>query len=264
MTNDAVQPADEIPLPGGGMAPVVRVGDTVRRRAGSWTPAVHALLRYLEAAGFDAAPRALGIDEQGREVLSFVEGEAGRRRADPVIHGDEALAAVARLIRRYHDVAAGFTPPPDAAWRFMAGAPREGIVCHNDLGPVNTIYLDGLPRALIDWDFAAPCPPQWDLAYAAWRYVALYTDEDCVRLGLPVRPRGPRLRLFLDAYGLPDRAGFVDLIRARQQALYDTVRFGAAAGDPEYVPIWQETRGEQWLGSMAYLDHERAGWEQFL
>ena len=67
----------EIPLLGGNTSTVVRVGDTVRRNAGPWTPAVHALLRHLERVGFNGSPRALGMDERGREVISFVEGECG-------------------------------------------------------------------------------------------------------------------------------------------------------------------------------------------
>ncbi len=53
---------------------VVRIGDTVRRPAGPWTPAVHALLDHFHAVGFRGAPRALGIDEQGR--WNLVVGEA--------------------------------------------------------------------------------------------------------------------------------------------------------------------------------------------
>jgi hypothetical protein len=61
----------EIPLAGGNMSSgVVRVGDTVRRPAGAWTPAVHALLSHLDSVGFRGAPRPLGIDEHGREVLT--------------------------------------------------------------------------------------------------------------------------------------------------------------------------------------------------
>jgi hypothetical protein len=62
-------------LLGGNLGGAVRVGDTVRRSAGPWTPAVAALLRHLEHVGFDRAPGFLGLDQQGREVLSFVEGE---------------------------------------------------------------------------------------------------------------------------------------------------------------------------------------------
>ena len=53
----------EIPLIGGNTSTVVRVGDTVRRNVGPWTPAVHALLRHLEYVGFTGAPRVLGIDD---------------------------------------------------------------------------------------------------------------------------------------------------------------------------------------------------------
>ena len=67
----------EVPLSGGNMnSGVVRVGDTVRRSAGFWTPAVHALLGHLHGVGFDGAPRPLGVDGGGREVLSFIAGES--------------------------------------------------------------------------------------------------------------------------------------------------------------------------------------------
>jgi hypothetical protein len=64
-------------LGGGTLTPVVRVGDTVRRPTGRWSWAVHALLLHLEAVGFERAPRLLGIDDAGREVLSFLPGRRG-------------------------------------------------------------------------------------------------------------------------------------------------------------------------------------------
>jgi len=42
----------------------VRVGDTVRRTAGSTAAAVRDLLLHLESVGFDGAPRHLGTDER--------------------------------------------------------------------------------------------------------------------------------------------------------------------------------------------------------
>jgi hypothetical protein len=36
---------------------------------------VHALLRHLEDVGFDDAPRALGFDNQGREMLTYLPGD---------------------------------------------------------------------------------------------------------------------------------------------------------------------------------------------
>jgi len=80
-------------LGGGNVAAgVVRVGDTVRKPAGFWTPAVDTLLTHLRRAGFTGAPRPLGRDDQGRQVLEYVPGpiamdqpqldEAGRTLAD--------------------------------------------------------------------------------------------------------------------------------------------------------------------------------------
>jgi aminoglycoside phosphotransferase (APT) family kinase protein len=155
-------------------------------------------------------------------------------------------------------------PPPEAQWQFQENAPRHGIVCHNDLAPVNTIYVDAVPRAFIDWEFAAPAPPQWDLAGAAWSYVPLYDDQFCQRYGYSTAPRGPRLRLLCDAYGLTERAGFIDLIRSRELALYETVRLTAEAGDPRSLAVWRETRGQQWLDAVAYLDRERDAWASYL
>lgn len=60
---------------GGGLSAVERCDETVRRRAGEWTPAVHALLVHLQAVGFAAAPRPVGLAD-GLEILSFVPGEA--------------------------------------------------------------------------------------------------------------------------------------------------------------------------------------------
>ena len=64
----------EVPLRGGDVNVVVRVGDTVRRPP---EPAgVRALLTWYEQAGFDRAPRFLGFDDAGREVLPSACGSS--------------------------------------------------------------------------------------------------------------------------------------------------------------------------------------------
>jgi len=102
----------EHPLGGGNVAAgVVRVGDTVRKPAGFWTPAVDALLAHLRRAGFTGAPRPLGRDDQGRQVLEYVPGPMAMDQ--PQL--DEAgLHRVGRMIRSLHDASADFLPPPGA------------------------------------------------------------------------------------------------------------------------------------------------------
>src|ERR687894_794302 len=107
-------------LTGGFFSEVVRVGDTVRRSTGPWTPAVHALLKHLEEVGFEGAPRVLGFDEQGREVLTYIPGEVPHR-AEPALETDRALEEAARLLRRYHDAVADFALPPGINWHHRSG-----------------------------------------------------------------------------------------------------------------------------------------------
>lgn len=200
-------------------APVVRVGDTVRRRVGPWTAAVHELLRHLERVGFGGAPRVLGIDGEGREVLSYVEGADGRRgrRFD-----DVTLTLEAQLLREFHDAVVSFVPSSSARWREGGWQYRPGagdaprlVVCHNDVAPYNVVYEGGRPSALIDWDFAGPAPVEWDIAYAAWRFVPLYPDDVCRKLGCDPNSRASRLRTFCEAYGLSERDTLLDTVRLR-------------------------------------------------
>ncbi|MEU9870369.1 phosphotransferase [Actinomadura sp. NPDC048021] len=178
---------------------VVRVGDTVRRPMGAHSAFVHRLLRHFEAVGCDAAPRLLGIDGKGREVLSFQRGET-RTEFRSREWTSAQIAAVARLLRRLHDASAG-----------AAIAGGQETVCHNDFSPLNVTFVDGLPVAAFDFDQAAPGPRTRDLAYAAWLWLF---GADVAR---PLDRQTFLLRTFLDVYGLGEegRRGFGALIVAR-------------------------------------------------
>ena len=96
-----------MPLAGGNLSTVVRIGDTVRRPLRPWSAAVHGLLRHLEARRFDGAPRILGVDERVREILTFIVGEVGAYPLPASMWSDEALVGMARLLRRLHDATLG-------------------------------------------------------------------------------------------------------------------------------------------------------------
>ncbi|WP_119296076.1 aminoglycoside phosphotransferase family protein [Streptomyces sp. YIM 130001] len=211
---------------------VLRVGDTVRRPAQPWTRTVHAFLRHLDAVGFPYAPRPLGFDEQGREVLTFINGESEPQSWAKVVD-DQGLSAFARLLRNYHDATAGFSPPDDAVWADGATAPGEGeVICHGDFGPWNVVWQVNRPVGIIDWDFARPAPPMHDVAYAL-QYVAPFRDDaECLRwLRYPEPPdRRRRLERFCTAYGLTTTARVVDAVIDSQQATIDLVRRLASQG----------------------------------
>jgi len=249
--------SDEQQFEDGNISAVVRVGDTVRRAAGPWTPAVHALLRHLEAHGFDAAPRALGRDQAGREILSYLPGNTAPASLQG-IDSDDVLSAIARLTRRYHDAVANFIAPADAAWQFTVGAPRVGdVICHNDIGPWNIVFDGTCLRALIDWDFAAPAPREWDIAYALWRCVPLY---DGAEFGGP-KAQARRIKLFCNTYGLADQRGLLDTIERRQQVLHDTLVEWGQAGVPGFAEMLRDGHADGIRNDIAYLRANRAALE---
>ncbi|MGE5594571.1 MAG: phosphotransferase enzyme family protein [Hyphomicrobiales bacterium] len=219
----------------GNVSEVVRIGDTVRRSTGRWTPAVHALLRHLEACGFGAAPHVRGIDAEGREVLSYIEGEV-QHEPGPWIT-ESILRGVGVLLRELHEATRGFALPDGVAWahRSPRGTRRAtAVICHNDVAPRNLIVRDGRPAAFLDWDFASPASPLWDVAHACWEFVPLADDARCERIGwspLPARPE--RARVLADGYGLraAERRRLPGVIVRRMAATADGMEFLAAGGD---------------------------------
>lgn len=160
-------------LAGGFANVVVRKRQTVRRDCGPWTPAVHALLRHLEDVGFGYAPKVLGIDDQGREVLAFIEGKTAWWPWPEALLTDDGLRSVASMVKDLAASVATFDEPGGAVWH---GGPRtdpQFMLRHGDLAPWNTLWVDGRLVALIDWDTAEPAPPLWDAAQAAWYFVPL-------------------------------------------------------------------------------------------
>lgn len=204
---------EEVPLAGGTVATsVVRVGDTVRRSIDRWSPAVQLLLQHLEAAGFDGAPRFLGIDERGREVLSWVDGAAATRPWPPELLTERGLRALVRLLRALHDAASTFVPPADAEWWTGARPLGPGeILIHGDVGPWNSIWRDGSPVAFIDWDFAEPAPAIVDLAELAYFVMPMRDDDHCRECGFDAPPdRRARLLAICDEYGMHTPAAVLD------------------------------------------------------
>jgi hypothetical protein len=198
---------------------------------------VHALLVHLEAAGFGGAPRVVGTDDTGREILSFIEGEvlaAGStwQPGDPTpwppwARTEQCLMATAQLLRTFHEAATGFVPSAGAAWRRFEGGLGVGeIVCHGDVGPHNTVYRHGLPVGFIDWDTIRPNHPMVEFGAAAWKYVPLADDASFEASDFGARPAlARRLALFAGAYGAhdPDEVRWA-LHQAKQRSV-DEMRY---------------------------------------
>ncbi|MDQ4007094.1 MAG: aminoglycoside phosphotransferase family protein [Actinomycetota bacterium] len=223
---------DGAALPGGNVGGAVRIGPTVRRPTGPWTPAVHALLDHLREHGVPGVPRVLGYDERGREMLTYLPGQVvyvPERDLD-----DVQLADLVRWLRRFHDASRGFRPDGEVVWRFERRALREHeIICHHDVGWYNLAFTGSRLTGVFDWDVAGPGVPLDDLAFAAWNNVPL--------MGLPDDEMSPveaahRLRLMAREYGGDarhvDALAILDHARPRIESSRLRIVTGADAGDP--------------------------------
>jgi mutator protein MutT len=214
-------------LEGGNVGGAVRIGSTVRRGVGPWTPAVHALLAHLARRGFTDVPVVLGTDERGREALTYLPGRVPEVAVEVTSEG--ALASAMRWLRRYHDAVDDVHF--DGPWRTTNRrlAPGE-LICHCDFAPYN-VALASKPTGeevvgVFDWDMAGPGTRLEDLAFAAWNWVPLHG-------ALPPDSAARRLELMAAAYGrgvaAADMAGGVV---PRIERSLDVIRRGQAAGDP--------------------------------
>ena len=207
---------DEIALVGGQSTPgVVRIGDTVRRPLSEGWEFRHSLLRHLEHAGFPYAPRLLGIDEQQREILTYLDGAT--------MSGHEApIGEIGAMIAAFHAATAGSG----------LAAGRE-VVVHQDIAPWNTIHRNGHLVGLIDFDGAAPGNRLDDIAYATWTFLNIGSAEaDLVRASL---------RDFFNGYGSFDRTGLSDAILHQQQRVLSwRQHIAATATDPDLRAMSQE------------------------
>lgn len=244
--------AAEHELSGGNVAgAVVRIGSTVRKPVTRATAAVEALLEYLAAVDFPAAPRTLGRDQAGRHILEYIPG----RLADtlPPLTPDE-LVRLGRLIRQLHDAVATFDPPPSAQWQVEIPPDRCELVCHHDLAPWNLVR-DGDRWVFIDWDGAGPGSRLWDLGYAAHGFVPLHAGGD------PVHD-GPRLRALADGYDLDEqqRRDLPALIAAHTRGMSDLLRDSAVSGRQPWARLHAEGHACHWGPAADYVEAHLDEW----
>lgn len=252
----------EVPLLGGDVTEgLVRVGDTVRRPVGTNSGLVHAVLDHLEQVGFAGAPRFLGIDDQGRAVVSYVEGDVAGRPKPDWIADEDRLISVARLVRAFTDAMISFglpdipaevNPEPD-------GIPMQRdysfeFIGHRDATHENTVFRDGVAYGLIDFDMARPSTRMLEAQGAMMYWAPIFdpADRDQPLADVDV-PR--RCRLFADAFGLAqhERAALIEDLQYGTVRSWHLMRDRANRLGGGWARMWDEgvgdviRRREEWL-----------------
>ena len=229
------------PMPGN-VGGAVRVGRTVRRGTGPWTPAVHRLLRHLRSVGLSGVPEVLGLDALGREVLSYLPGRVVD--VDTELLSDAQLAELGTWTRSLHEAVTGYLD--DGRWRMF---PLEGaqLIGHNDIAPYNCCFVGERLVGVFDWDLAGPTTRLFELAHLAWTGVPLFRP-------IPAPDAAHRLRVIASAYGGVEAIDVLQAVRPRVLLSVEGIRAGLAAGDQGMVNLTKAGEPERTERALAELE----------
>lgn len=207
---------------------------------------VHQLLVHLRSRGFQLAPVPDGLDEKGREVLSFIEGETLTEAPwSPWVWSDTLLLEAARSLAAYHEAVADFRPAVVESRLGAAPLRDDEIVCHNDFAPYNSVFRDGHLVGIIDWDIVCPGRPSWDLAFVAWHWVPLHAPSPGLEWRTPFEC-GRRLRVIADEYGMnQERTCLVDEVLARIDASRAGIIERSRSGDEAFARLERGGHAEE-------------------
>ncbi|KMM39262.1 phosphotransferase [Guptibacillus hwajinpoensis] len=253
-------------LTGGNVSNVYRSGNTVRRELKPESIKIHELLKHLEHKGYDHAPRFLGIDEKGREVLSYIDGEAGNYPLKEYMWSTDGLKEIARMLRLYHDAVSDF-PMDNIEPLDHTPEPYE-VMCHNDFAVYNIIYDHQKPVGIIDFDVAAPGPRLWDIAYTLYTCVPLsrlYHTETGEAVYYESSRDADRIRqrvkLFFESYGVEGmEEGYVEMVLLRLEGLCKYMVRKAGEGDGAFQKMIDEGHYEHYQNEIRFIRKHGEEW----
>lgn len=236
---------------------VIRDGNVVLRPAPPNASTLHQLLDHLVSKGFPA-PEPLGPLHDGREALRFIAGEVSvPPYREPWVRSDSTLIEVGRFLRSYHEAVEGFRTSY-AEWSPELADPSGGtLICHNDVCIENVVFKSGRTVGLLDFDFAAPGRPVWDLVMTARYWVPLLDPISADATGRGDLDVLARVRVLVDAYGLEetDRQSFASVLMEIEEVALRFVLGRIERGETAFAQMWKDLGGEtRYLRKMTWLD----------
>ncbi|MFD9627136.1 phosphotransferase [Peribacillus muralis] len=254
-------------LAGGNVSNVYRSGNTVRRDLKSNSKRIHGLLTHLEHKGYEYAPKYLGIDEKGREILSYIEGEAGNYPVKKYMWSNEVLRAIAEMLRQYHDSVSDFSF--EANWQSIDYTPQPAeILCHNDFALYNIVFQKERPMGIIDFDVAGPGPRLWDIAYTLYTCVPLsrfHLDETGEKVHYQTCQDANRIKnrvqLFFDSYGEAVAEDYIEMVLLRLKGLCKTITSKANEGDLAFQRMMDEGHLEHYQNDILFITEHQNDWK---
>lgn len=265
MTNNAQK------LMGGNMSSVYKQKDTVLREQKEWSPTIHKLLLHLERVGLPNSPTFLGIDENGMEILSFMQGKCVEDY--PFIDDEDKqlliIKTIAEIMRKYHDATLSFKQTAEDNWMFSyKGSLEKEVICHNDIAPYNVTFIDGIPHGLIDFDTCCPAPRIWDIVYTLYRFAPFsesvydikkhdYRNYDAKK---DRNVRKKSINTFFKAYDMKQPDDLFEQMTARLQALADLIYSEAKNGKIAFQKMLEEGHRDLYLREIEFIRKHTYEW----
>lgn len=248
----------------GNMSDVWKNGNVVYRDLKPQSETIHRLLRHLEDKGITFVPRFLGISDDNREMLSFVDGRTMEDypAANDIKTRLKTVRAAAQMLREYHDATLDFPRSPEDIWFLeYEGRLDKEVICHNDFAPYNVTFKDNMPVGLIDFDTACPAPRIWDVAYAAYRFIPLGSEVyDPVNRryrrydrSLDYEERQLLLQAFVDTYGNMDIQDVIETLILRLKTLVRLFDDECAKGNAAFIRMKEEGHQQLYINEIEFI-----------
>jgi thiamine kinase-like enzyme len=197
------------------------------------------------------------VQSDGRERLFFIEGDVAVPGYPRWAQSAKALDSITRLMRAFHEASARVEIGAGTWSEELADPDGGSMVCHNDVCLENVVFRGGEAVGLVDFDFAAPGRPAYDLAAFARMCVPIDDERSAERLGWFPADRPARLRLLATAYDLND-SGRQELLEHLDRSMERGgafVQHRVEAGDPNFIRMLEE------MGGIGRYERRRGWWE---
>lgn len=238
---------------------ITRIGDLVLRPATPYSETIHSVLRHVRAKGFHAVPEPIGIID-GREHLSYVEGESLTDDWPEWALSDATLHSAARLLRRFHDASRDFVVPPGAHWNPGLADDEVGdVICQGDPCLGNMTFQHETAVGMIDFEYLAPGRPATDVGSFIRQSIPLVPADASAPGGPAHRDPVHRIVVVAAAYGdlSPD-----DVVHGFETASEIADRYWhqrLAANDPLFTAKWDElNQAERIRQRWSWLNQHRS------
>lgn len=239
----------------GGRGGIYREDNYVFRPAEIWTEYVHLYLKYLHSKGFNKVPFPFGIDKDGIEKISYVEGNVYNELLPEEVKSDEALISFCTLMKQFHDIGEEYIHKltGNEQWMLPIRTPVE-TMCHGDLAPYNIVFKGKKITGIIDFDTLHPGPRLWDISYALYRWIPLMSPDNPENFGSE-DDKHRRLSLFTKTYVLNDRDNkeIIKYVIQRIEYLVSFMEREAEKGNLTFKQYIEDGHLSQYRTDLSYI-----------